>query len=73
MGLDENLKTHFQVNFSLLYDHKIDFHVFDDLMPWERSIYLNMLSDKMKEENDKEKLRQQELAAKQRIATKIRR
>jgi hypothetical protein len=52
----DNLKAHFELNFSLLHHHKMDFTIFDDMMPWERDAYIAMLVAKIEEENERIKL-----------------
>ena len=48
------------MNFMLLYHHKIDFRIFDDMIPWEKDAYIGMLSAKIKEENENAKLKEME-------------
>ena len=50
------LKEYYNLNFSLLYHHKIDFNLFEDMIPWEKDVYITMLVNKVKEENEKRKL-----------------
>ena len=59
----ETLEAVFKLNFSLLYHQKIDFRMFDDMMPWEKDTYLGMLINKVEEENEKAKLKAQERKA----------
>ena len=44
----------------LLHSHKIDFRIFDDMVPWEKDAYMNLLVSKIKEENEAIKLREME-------------
>ncbi len=53
------------MNFSLLYHQKIDFRIFDELLPWEREVYLTMLVKQVEEDNEKEKLLAQERKSKE--------
>ena len=53
----------FKLNFSLLHHQKIDFRMFDDMMPWEKDAYVSMLIRQVEEENEKEKLKAQERKA----------
>lgn len=44
------------MNFSLLYHHKMDIRIFEDMVPWERDIYVGMLIGEVEEENMKMQL-----------------
>lgn len=48
---DEGLRQHFLTTFTLFYHHNRDPKVFDDMIPWEREIYLAMLAKEVEEEN----------------------
>jgi len=45
-------------NFSLMQHHKYSLTELENMMPWEREIYVDMLMSHIKEENDKAKERQ---------------
>ena len=60
------LKSYYNLNFTLLYNHKIDFRIIDDVIPWEKDIYLNLLTTKIKEENEEAKVRQAEMNSRRR-------
>lgn len=49
---DDDLANYYKINFNLMYHHKIDPEIFDRIMPWEREIYLSMLTKKIEEENE---------------------
>lgn len=61
---DGGLKEYYSLNFALLYHHKIDFRIFEDMMPWERSVYIKMLTNKVKEEAEINQLKEIERKAK---------
>lgn len=63
---DDDLANYYRVNFNLMYHHKIDPELFDRLMPWERDVYLGMLTKKIEEENEKIK----QIQAENRVKTK---
>ena len=44
--------------FSLMQHHKYSLTELENMMPWEREIYVNMLMTHIKEENRKAKERQ---------------
>jgi len=47
-------------NFSLMQHHNYSLTELENMMPWEREIYVEMLEQYIKEENDKQKQRQAE-------------
>ena len=47
-------------NFSLMHHHKYSLTELENMMPWEREIYVEMLSQFIKEENDKQRQRDAE-------------
>jgi hypothetical protein len=47
-------------NFSLMHHHKYSLTELENMMPWEREIYIEMLTQFIKEENEKQKQRQAE-------------
>jgi hypothetical protein len=56
------LVAYFKVNFALIQHHKYSLTELDNMMPWEREVYVAMLTEYIKEENE----RQKQIAAKQR-------
>jgi hypothetical protein len=52
-----DLFTHFQTNFSLMQHHKYSLTELDNMMPWEREIYVDMLLNHIEEENRKQEER----------------
>ncbi len=46
--------------------HKYSLSELESMIPWEREIYLTLLMKYIREENEKNKLKQAELQAKQR-------
>jgi hypothetical protein len=49
----DNLKNIFDTNFALMQHHKYSLTELDSLMPWEKSLYVNMLIRHIEEENEK--------------------
>ena len=47
-----------ETNFALMHHHKYSMSDLDNMMPWEKSIYVDMLIQYIEEENEKYKLRQ---------------
>jgi len=58
----ETLVNHYQTNFALMQHHKYNLTELDNMLPWERTIYVTMLMRHVEEEN--EKLKQQMQARK---------
>ena len=51
MCLSHNdLYTHYQTNFSLMQHHKYSLSEIDEMIPWEREVYLSLLIDYLKQE-----------------------
>jgi len=51
--------TYYQTNFALIHHHKWQIEYIENLMPWEKDIYITMLVQFLKEEE--ERLKEQEL------------
>ena len=49
----ENLANYYKTNFSLLHHHKYSLEEFDEMIPWEKQIYIKMLTDYIKEQNER--------------------
>lgn len=52
--------AYFRLNHELQYHHQIPVDQFDDHMPWEKDAYVGMLVDKVREENERTILKNQE-------------
>jgi len=57
------LKKYFKTNFELIQKHKYSLTELENMLPWERDVYVNMLTSYIEEENEKIKLRNQQLRA----------
>lgn len=55
----DNLANHYKTNFNLMQHHKYSLTELDNLIPWEKQIYVKMLTDFIKEQNERLKLIQQ--------------
>lgn len=49
----DNLRNHYETNFALMQHHKYSLSELDNLIPWEKSIYVSMLVKYIEEENEK--------------------
>ena len=52
-----NLESYFRLNFSLMQYHKYSLTEIENMMPWERDIYVGLLQQHLEEEELKEKQR----------------
>jgi len=55
----DNLKNYYTTNFSLMQHHKYSLTELENMLPWERDIYVTMLIQYIEQENEKIKQRQQ--------------
>jgi|TARA_Y100001938_G_scaffold148997_1_gene234414 hypothetical protein len=46
-----NLEAYFKINFALMQFHKYSLTEIENMMPWERDIYLALLRAHIEEEN----------------------
>ena len=51
MGHD-TLANHIKSNFNLIHHHKWNLSEIDQMMPWEKAIYVDMLNAWIKEQDD---------------------
>mgnify|MGYP001449894809 FL=1 len=49
----DSLFNYFETNFAMMQHHKYSLTELDNMMPWEREIYVNLLAKWIKEENDR--------------------
>ena len=50
----DNLINHYQTNFALVQHHKYSLSELENMMPWEREVYLTMLKKWIDEENSRQ-------------------
>jgi len=46
-----NLESYYKVNFALMQHHKYSLTELDNMIPWEKEIYLTLLEQYIEEEN----------------------
>jgi hypothetical protein len=51
----ETLENYYKVNFQLLQNFHYSLTEIEEMLPWEREIYLFMLMEDIKEKNDRAK------------------
>jgi len=56
--LHNTLLNYYETNFALMHYHKWDLEQLDNLLPWEKEIYVTMLLQHLKEEERKYKEQQ---------------
>jgi hypothetical protein len=69
MGHDR-LANHYKTQFSMVQHHKWSLDTLEAMMPWERYIYVDLLQEFLKEEEQKAKDREMELKNKLRHANR---
>lgn len=52
----DNLGNFFQTNFALMQHHKYSLTELDNMLPWERDVYVSMLMKYLEEEAERIKL-----------------
>jgi hypothetical protein len=60
----DNLKNFYSTNFALVQHHKYSLSDIENMMPWERHIYLDMLKEHIRQQE--EQRRDQEVALRRR-------
>ena len=53
-----DLESYFKLNFALMQHHKYSLTEIENMMPWERDIYVGLLNQYIEEENLKAKQQQ---------------
>ena len=49
-----NLESYFRVNFAVMQHHKYSLADIENMMPWEREVYVTLLTQYIEEENLKQ-------------------
>lgn len=53
-----DLEAYFRINFAMMQFHKYSLTELENMIPWERDIYVGLLQQHIEDENLKEKQRQ---------------
>ena len=56
----ENLGNHYQTNFAMMQYHKYSLTELENMIPWEKDVYVNMLIKYLEQENEKMKINKQQ-------------
>ena len=51
----EDLESYFKVNYALMQHHKYSLTELENMIPWEREVYLTLLQQFIEEENLKQR------------------
>jgi len=51
--------NHYKTNFALMQHHKYSLTELNDMIPWERDVYVNLLIGHLREEEERIKKQQQ--------------
>ena len=54
----EDLESYYKINFALMQHHKYSLTELENMIPWEREVYLSLLQQFIEEENLKAKQQQ---------------
>jgi hypothetical protein len=49
---DESLEDYYRTNFYLMHKHKYSLTELEEMLPWERSIYLGLLEQQLDKEKE---------------------
>ena len=49
----DNLYNYYKTNFGMMQYHKYSLTEIENMMPWEREIYIGLLMEHIKEENER--------------------
>jgi hypothetical protein len=66
MMSSESLINYYKTNFALMQHHKYSLTELEEMMPFEREIYITLLTQFIKEENERAKAEQAEARSKRR-------
>jgi len=50
-----NLESYYKTNFALMQHHKYSLTELENMIPWEREVYVSLLQQHIEEENLKQK------------------
>ena len=54
----EDLESHYRINFALMQYHKYSLTELENMMPWEREVYVALLAEHIEKENLKKQQQQ---------------
>lgn len=60
----DNLENHYKTNFNMMQFHKYSLSDLENMIPWEKFLYVDLLKEHIKREN--ERIKDQQLAQRRR-------
>jgi hypothetical protein len=58
---NENLLNYYKTNFAMVQHHKYSLTELEEMMPFERDIYITLLAEFIKEENQRQREQQAQI------------
>ena len=55
---NDNITNYYKTNFALMQHHKYSLTELENLMPWERDIYIQLLTEHLEEERNRQNAQQ---------------
>jgi len=62
----DNLQNMHMTNFAMIQHHKYSLSELENMMPWEREIYVSLLAEHVEKENERIKKENQKMSMKKR-------
>ena len=56
----DSLENYYKTNFAMMQHHKYSLEEIEDMMPWEREVYIGLLSKFLEDEKERLKKEQQQ-------------
>jgi len=53
--MHESLANLYELNFALMQHHKYSLSELEDMIPWEREVYVNFLTEHLEEEAERQR------------------
>jgi len=60
--MHDSLENYYKTNFALMQHHKYSLTELEDMMPWERDVYVNLLIAHIQEEERRQKSEEQKMS-----------
>ena len=57
----DSLENYYKTNFAMMQHHKYSLEEIENMLPWEREIYVGLLMQYIKDEKEKAKQEQQKM------------
>jgi len=58
---NENLLNYYKTNFAMVQHHKYSLTELEEMIPFERDIYITLLAEYIKEENERQRQQQAQM------------